>query len=354
MNNHFCGRATGGVNVVLLLLVLLLVLVAGAGAMGWQQWQAFSQRVAANERALAELQSARQQESSAVQEDVAQVRTRLDEIAEQSEQRKRLLATLQQSGQREWLLNEAETLARLAEERLLLTADLIAAGRLLEVADRTLARLNDPEVLPARRALAADMEAIRGARQVDVQALMLRLAALQDVVMDVAVPAAAGDVTVAADGNEREDGAGWQQLFANLPIRIQRQDGDHPLPLNAQQASLIRLSLDSSLQQARLALQQGKPAVWSQALAHAQSVTRQWLPTGQPRVKQLLASLEELEQASVDQALPDIGAGREAIRALQRDGRQTGPAAADGAPGKPAPAAEAPADEGNDGAEGNP
>lgn len=316
MGHDLHGRASGGARVAVLGLILLLALVAAGGWYGWQAGQRLMARVTQLEDALAQRHSGHEQAVDDLASTVADLERRLDDLAARGEQRDRLLGALQQSDQRAWLLNEAEALARLAQERLLLTADLSAAERLLEVADRTLARIDEPDVLPARRALAKDIEAIRGARHVDVPALMVKLAALQELVPDVVVAPSMQDAIRAAPAEPAPE-TGWQGFLAGLPLRIQRQDGAHPLPLDAQQAALVRLSLDSSLQQARMAVQQGQPDAWRQALAHARGVMLDWLPEAQPRVRRMLAALAELEAAPVDQALPAIGEGRAAIRALR-------------------------------------
>src|SRR5690606_17283726 len=130
----------------------------------------------------------------------------------------------------------------------LLTADLAATRRLLEGADATLARISDPRVVPARRALAADIEAVRAAEQVDVAALVLRLAALQELVAGLVVPVQAAVPEPVPE--EHAEQSWWQSLIASLPIHIERDVSLQALPLDAQQAALLRLALDNSLQQA--------------------------------------------------------------------------------------------------------
>ena len=134
--------------------ILVLVLLAGTAAAGWyawQQWLAFNDAQAQNTQSQA-------QAMAALEERLAAERKHLDDavnalgasVAENSDG----LRNLQAGGQRDWLLNEAAALASLAQQRLLLTADLDAARRLLSAASETLARISDPAVLPARRASA--------------------------------------------------------------------------------------------------------------------------------------------------------------------------------------------------------
>jgi uroporphyrin-3 C-methyltransferase len=225
------------------------------------------------------------------------------------------LTDLKSGGQRLWLINEARALASLASQRLLLTQDALAARRLLKAADETLARLDDPAVLPARKALALDMETLSGASQVDVQGMVLRLGALRELVAELAVPAEASPP-------ERDtpdvDQPWWQDVLDRMPVTVRRHEGAVPLPLSGEQASLVRLTLDGSLQQAQLALMQGRAEAYGQAVENARSTLEQWFRDDDPRAAQMQATLKEMGGASVAQALPQIGNGLAAIEALKR------------------------------------
>ncbi len=174
-------------------------------------------------------------------------------LAAQMTKDRAALTDLKSGGQRLWLINEARALASLASQRLLLTQDALAARRLLKAADETLARLDDPAVLPARKALALDMETLSGASQVDVQGMVLRLGALRELVVELAVPAEASPERETPD----VDQPWWQDVLDRMPVTVRRHEGAVPLPLSGEQASLVRLTLDGSLQQAQLALMQG-------------------------------------------------------------------------------------------------
>ena len=222
---------------------------------------------------------------------------------------------MRQGGQRLWLINEAESLAALAGQRLMLTGDAEAARRLLQAADQTLARLDDPQALPARKALAVDIEKLNGARQVDVEAMVLRLGALQALIPELAVPE-----RQAPPAEDTEQDAGWwQRLLNHLPVTVRRHEGEVPLPLTETQASTVRLTLDASLQQAQLALMQRRVQAYRQALDNAAAMLNQWFQEDQGRVRQMRAALEELGGQQVEQALPEIGAGLDAVRGLKRD-----------------------------------
>ncbi|MDX1802668.1 MAG: uroporphyrinogen-III C-methyltransferase [Alcanivorax sp.] len=298
-------------------LVVLIVLVAlgGAGWWGWQQLAGLYQEKTSLEQNLASLRNDFNRQQQTVQSNLASLHKDQQQLHATMDSDRQALADLQSGGQRLWLINEARALASLASQRLLLTQDAMAARRLLQAADETLARLDDPKVLPARKALAADMEKLSGATRVDVQAMVLRLGALRDLTGELAVPARAAPPQ---RPESQETQSWWQDLLDRLPINIRRHDGAVPLPLSAEQASLVRLTLDGSLQQAQLALMQGRAQAYQQALDNCRSTLKQWFRDDDPRVAQFMAALDELGGSQVSQALPDIGAGLSAIETLKR------------------------------------
>jgi len=303
-------------------LLVVLLLAAGGGA-GWYGWQYLQASTADNDQLLVEIDrlASRQQEQREHYDGQAlQLAERLNGIDHSLAERDRQLAEMQEGGVRRWLVSEAEALASLAGQRLLLTADLAATRRLLEGADTTLARVSDPQVLLARKALATDIEKVRGAEQIDIAALVLRLAALQELVAELAVPAL--PQTPQADHALPQQPQWWQSLLHSLPIRIQHDPAGATLPLDATQAALLRLTLEGSLQQAQLALLQARPQVYRAAIDQANNLIRSRFASQDARAQHLLASLAELREQAVDQALPEIGTGLAAIRALKVGSQQ--------------------------------
>lgn len=309
------SRQTG---VSLLAVLLVLVVLVALGAAGWWGWQEFT-RLKSEKSSLAdqvttvkgELASQRAQVQSAL----SGLEKEQAKLAAQMTQDRAALTDLKSGGQRLWLINEARALASLASQRLLLTQDALAARRLLKAADQTLARLDDPAVLPARKALALDMETLSGASRVDVQGMVLRLGALRELVAKLAVPTEASP----PERDEPDvDQPWWQDVLDRMPVTVRRHEGTVPLPLSGEQAALVRLTLDGSLQQAQLALMQGRAEAYRQAVENAQATLAQWFRDDDPRAAQMQATLKEMEGASVAQALPQIGDGLAAIEALKR------------------------------------
>ena len=313
---HGTPARTQGAALPWLLVMLVLVAAVVGGWFGWQFVEKLADQRSALLMQIEQLTATQQQQREQYDDQVALLAERLNGIDRMFEERDRQLTAMQEGGMRRWLVGEAEALASLAGERLLLTADLKATRRLLEGADATLARISDPKVMAARRALAVDIEAVRGAEQVDVPALVLRLAALQALVAELTVPALPA-ATPTAGNALPADADWWQRLLHSMPIHIQHDPIGAPLPLDAQQAALLRLSLDNSLQQAQLALLQARPQVYQAALDQADALIRSRFDPSEARARHLLSSINELRQQAVEQALPEIGAGLAAIRVLK-------------------------------------
>ena len=303
------------------LLLLLWVALAGAGWFGWQKLTAAQQ---AQTQQLAQWQSHQQAQDQALRQGAEAQAQQLASLQDQVLLHGQKLAALGEGGATLWLLNEAKSLASLAQQRLLLTADLPAARQLLLASDQVLAHLDDPKVLPARRALAQDMQKLDAAQQLDTTAILLQLGALVNQLQELTLPEASdksrdlprGNTDTNTEDTGAEDTGWWQRLLARLPIGIQRADAPLPLPLAPAQLAQVRLGLAMNLQQAQLALLQGRAAVYAQSLEQADATLATWFAATDTQVKSLRAALAQLKKVHINQALPQIGAGLEAIDAL--------------------------------------
>lgn len=324
-----CDRnSNAGGALVALLLLLCVAAVAGMGWFGWQQWQVMQQReqqtadsIQALTDQVAQLQQARQQQLEQMQA-----------VEQQQTAQFLALEAVRGGGQQDWLINEAIALASLAQQRLLLTADIEAADRLLAAADEVLQRVAPEKVLPARRALAADRQVLAAAQQVDLSALVLKVAALDDTVnrltqtrVALTLVAQTPDdmATIATNPAAAEpDASWWQRLLDGLPVKVSVSEQAQPLPLDEAQASLLRLTLNALLEQAQLALLQRRESVFNQSIEQVQSLVDSWYADTHPVAAELNAAMESLRQTPINQALPEIGAGLQALNAMQQEASQ--------------------------------
>lgn len=297
-----------------MVLLLLLLLLAGSGYFGWQWWQSLQHNQGAWRGAVSELQSSHSRMMSQMESERAYQSQRLDELESELADREQMLLAMRDGGQQYWLINEAISLASLAEQQLMLTADADASARLLHAADEVLARSDDAAMLPLREALAADIASLNAAGRVDVTGLLLRLGALQRQVPGMTMPerhrGAAPDEVVEDD----PDASGWERLLARLPVRVRTHEGRAPVPLDAESRQLLRLALESTLQEARLSLLQGRSEVFEDALNRADALAAEWFSEYDPAVTAFREALNEMAQVPVARAMPDIGGGLAALK----------------------------------------
>ena len=120
---------------------------------------------------LGELKTALASESSRLDQSLASV----EEVL--AEQRKEL-ARFSPSDHNSWLLAEAGHLLRLANQRLVMAGDPVAAQALLSSADAVLREMDDASLHAVRAAVAVDIASLRAVPRIDVEGIYLRLAAL--------------------------------------------------------------------------------------------------------------------------------------------------------------------------------
>lgn len=300
----------------LLLVVVVIALLGWLAWCGWQRLDNRQQHTSQQLQALQQRQAANEQSAVSANQ---QLDDKLSTLQNQVLLHGQKISSFGQGGQSRWLLNEAKSLASLAQQRLLLTADLPATLKLLTASDATLSHMDDPRILTARKALAQDMAAVRAAQQVDTTALLLQLGAMRQQLQQLTLPEASDlshDLTPVPSDNSHP--SWWQRMLNRLPITIKRYKADLPLPLAPSQLAQARLSLSMDLQEAQLALLQGRSRVFVQALKQADSTLSQYFASTNATAKSLHAAFAKLQRVSINQALPQIGAGLEAIKALLR------------------------------------
>ncbi|MCH8544030.1 MAG: uroporphyrinogen-III C-methyltransferase [Alcanivorax sp.] len=310
------------------MLLLLLLLLAGSGYFGWQWWQSLQHNHGAWRGAVGELQSRHSDMMSQMESErayhseyLSQHSQRLDELESELADRDQMLLAMQEGGQQYWLINEAISLASLAEQQLFLTADADASARLLHAADEVLARSGDAAMLPLREALATDIASLNAAGRVDVTGLLLRLGALQRQVPGMTLPERHRGAAPDAAAEEDSEASAWERLLARLPVRVRTHEGRAPVPLDAESRQLVRLALEGALQEARLALLQGRSEVFEDALGRADALAAEWFSEHDTAVTAFRDALSEIAQVPVARAMPDIGVGLAALKQAREQAR---------------------------------
>jgi uroporphyrin-3 C-methyltransferase len=334
-----------GAAMLIAVLALLLALAAAAGS-GWMFYQS---QVAQQSGGLANDASRLQLEIDALQESTATQQRQLDEnlaaqqqrLQRQLEQRtadyEQRLAALQdgQNSQRErlleyattdrsdWMLAEAEYLLRLANQRIIMAADVRSAKALLQSADQILLELDSADLLAVRAAIAADLAALRAVPAVDVEGTWLRLQALVgqiDALRLFEVPEQEPLTTGPAPSGD------WQQrlqhgiaaALAKLAryIVINRRDTPYEPMMGPQWEQLVRQNLRMLLEQSRAALLSGNQQLYQQSLANSRFWLDEFFNQDTAGVAALDAELEALAAVTVTRSYPDISASMMAVKTV--------------------------------------
>ena len=230
------------------------------------------------------------------------------QLAEQREE----LARYSANDREDWLLAEAEYLLRLANQRLIMAGDTVAAEALLHSADKVLRELDDMGLHDARGAVAADLAAVRAVPKVDVEGIYLRLSALVEqagklVIFQLPEPESQPRLPVAQDwqGRLRQ---GYEDALIKLSdyIIIRRRDVPMQTLMDPQWEGLVRQNLRMLLEQAQVALLSGNQVLYRESLQRAQHWVSEFLESDEAAARAMAREITQLADLTVAVPLPDI------------------------------------------------
>ncbi|MFM5697926.1 uroporphyrinogen-III C-methyltransferase [Aeromonas veronii] len=210
----------------------------------------------------------------------------------------------------DWMLAESEYLVRMAGRKLWLEHDLVSAITLLGNADERIAALNDPSLMPIRKALAEDIAKLKGMPHIDREGLTLKLAALSDQIellplSTVSMPEAKAepDQAVSANPDEWESNLkkNWVKFTENF-VTIRRRDGAVEALLSPQQEIFLRENLKTKLLQAQLSVYREQQALYEDSLDKAQRWLTQYFDTDNSATRYMQGEIDKLkgEQIQID------------------------------------------------------
>lgn len=210
----------------------------------------------------------------------------------------------------DWMLAESEYLVRMAGRKLWLEHDLISAITLLGNADERIRALNDPSLMPIRKALAEDIAKLKGMPRIDREGLTLKLAALEDQIellplSTVSMPEAKleADQAVTANPDEWESNLkkNWVKFTENF-VTIRRRDGTVEALLSPQQEIFLRENLKTKLLQAQISVYREQQTLYEDSLDKAQRWLTQYFDTENSATRYMQGEIDKLkgEQIQID------------------------------------------------------
>jgi len=317
-------RGSGTLAVALL---FSLVAIGGAGYVGWRQWQqeqgstanhaaidALKQRIDTLESAF----SASDSERNLLRQrlgDADQVNRSLrEEVLGQAERTRNLedaVAKLSEktlSGHDAMLLDETESLLRMAKERYDLFHDAQGAMAAYALADQALAAVNDGAFSGLRQSLGAEREALAKSKALNLDTSLTALSNLRAAMMELPLKPLDTAVPGASNG-------GWSRIVSALGdvVKVQRTNG---APLSVADARFARELTAIDLAQAQAALLASDGDAYVAALKRADAGIAAQFDAGAAPVQQARTQLSTLISQSPG-APVQLGAALNELRNLR-------------------------------------
>ncbi|MGF1698597.1 uroporphyrinogen-III C-methyltransferase [Vibrio lamellibrachiae] len=213
----------------------------------------------------------------------------------------------------DWLLAEADYLVKLAGRKLFLEQDVVSATKLMESADQRIASLNDPSLVPLRKAMANDITHLKSVPIIDRDGLVLRLTALQQQVNSLPL---ANAILPEAQAQEKavvsQDIYDWQtnlmtsiKDFSENFITYRTRDGNVIPLLSPQQDFYLRENVKAKIETAIKATYIEQEEIYATALTTAHQWSTSFFNADDNTVKEFNASLAFLGKQSIEVDYPD-------------------------------------------------
>ena len=310
-------------SLTLSVIAIAIALAAGAGMYGLMKKQDASQS-STNEALVNQgtaLQNAQASQKAALEAVIKQQSEQLAAAkqlqagqAKQLDELQQKVATISGSDAKTWLLAQADFLVKLAGRKLWSDQDVTTAAALLKRADASLADMNDPSLIGARRAIANDITTLSGVAQVDYDGIILNVNQLSNQIDNLRLADNNDDDSpMDSDGTELSGSLSewrgnlrksWQNFMDNF-ITVRRRD-ETAVPLLApNQDVYLRENIRSRLLVAAQAVPRHQEETYKQALDNVSTWVRAYYDTDDATTKGFLDALDKLSQQNINMDVPD-------------------------------------------------
>ena len=316
--------------------LLSLVAIGGSGYLVYMAWLAdpdarFEAAIGAYQGDLANFQRATAEDVAALREELAALGV---ELAAQRRTLGAARAAMTEAvadnvasappAPREWKLAEVEYLLTVANHRLLMQDDAKGAVRLLALADRVLADLDDYRFHEVRALLAEEQLSLKTLGYADTQGVFLRLEAVKELLdrLPLRLPEYASDDADGALPADSHDASLLDAFVDRLGslVRFRRHDGEAIRPLLApEEAEYLEQHLRLALERAQLAVLRRDQEIFEISLRAARDWLHGFLDPSPTAVAQAIGELDELRSIDLEIRTPDISRSLDRFRELRRN-----------------------------------
>lgn len=315
---------------VRMLVIVFIIGASSAGWLFWQNWQVKMRNIDSNSAVLSSLESsissAKNQSQLVIEQQhqqhkaALQLGSQLNNIELRVNAQGKRLVELGSTTRSDWLLAEAEYLARLARQRLQTERSVKSPLALLQSVDAILTQIDEPNLLQARGAVAADITSLRLTPDVDRQGIFLELQALAssvDKLLLVELAESQKSVQQPVEKPVQQKQTVLDEFLTDLSslVRVrQRQNPIEPILLPYEER-IVRRNMRMIFEQAQLSLLREEQKIYRATLEKAQHYLQRFFQSnpGSQAVNQRIAVLLD---TSITQQIPDVHNSLEAIQAL--------------------------------------
>jgi uroporphyrin-3 C-methyltransferase len=229
----------------------------------------------------------------------------------------------------ELALNEVEQVLLLASQQLSIARNVQAALAAMQLADAKLARIDRPQLVPLRRALARDIDKLKSVPYVDVSGMSLKLdQALSTIdtlplAKDERLPAPAAAPPPADEPEWRKFvREAWSEVKGLVRVEVADRPAAPLVP--PQQQYFLRENLRLRLLSARIALLSHDDNGFKADVSAANAWLKQYFDTRTKSVQALSATLTQLAATPMPTELPDLAPSLTAIRSVKATRERVG------------------------------
>lgn len=304
-------------------IAIAIALAAGVGLYGLTKTQATRQSETSAELSsqIATLQKAQESQKSKLEgiikqqtDQLTEAKHQQDALAKKLDEVQEKVAVISGSDAKTWLLAQADFLVKLAGRKLWSDQDVTTAAALLKSADASLADMNDPSLISARRAITDDIASLSAVSQVDYDGIILKVNQLANQIDNLRLADNNDDDSpMDSDSDELSSSIkewrvnlqkSWQNFMDSF-ITVRRRD-ETAVPLLApNQDVYLRENIRSRLLVAAQAVPRHQEETYKQALDNVSTWVRAYYDTDDATTKAFLEDVDKLSQQSITMNVPD-------------------------------------------------
>lgn len=304
-------------------IAIAIALAAGVGLYGLVKKQATNQSVTSDAliNQISALQKAQETQKTEFEGVIKQqatqlteANTRQEELTKQLGEVQEKVATISGTDAKTWLLSQADFLVKMAGRKLWSDQDVTTAAALLKSADASLADMNDPSLISARRAITQDIASLGAVSQVDYDGIILKVNQLSNQIDNLRLADNNDDDSpMDSDGTELSSSLNeWRinlqkswQSFMDSFITVRRRD-ETAVPLLAPNQDIyLRENIRSRLLVAAQAVPRHQEETYKQALDSVSTWVRAYYDTSDATTTAFLDDIDKLSQQNITMDVPD-------------------------------------------------